>query len=339
MIKEHPFANYIRILGKGKKGARALTRDEAYDAMSMIYNGDVEPEQLGAFLMLMRVKEETAEEVAGFVEAIRESIAIPGETPKVVFDWSSYAGKRRQLPWYLLAALTLTKSGYPVLMHGMHRDDQRVYIPQALQALGLAEAEDLKQAAGLIEQTGFAYIDIENMSPLTSTLIESRQLLGLRPPLHTVARMINPFSASLMMQAVFHPGYAETHQLAAKLLGQPEALAFKGEGGEIERIPERAVKLYGVTDGELWHEEWPRLMPPDKYVPDNFPDWTHFNAVWTGDAEDAYAMQAAVGTIALALRALCVAIDHEDAHNKAEQLWASRHETADAERVAGAQAQ
>ena len=70
---EHPFAEYIRILGKGKKGSRPLTQDEAYQAMKMILAEDVLPIQLGAFLMLMRVKEETPEELAGFVLAARES--------------------------------------------------------------------------------------------------------------------------------------------------------------------------------------------------------------------------------------------------------------------------
>lgn len=327
MIEEHPFANYIRILGKGRKGARALTQLEAYSAMKQVYCYDIEPEQLGAFLMLMRVKEETAEEVAGFVTAIRESIPIPDELPEVAIDWSSYAGKRRQLPWYLLAALTLGKKGFPVFMHGMHRDDERIYTNQALQALGLEEAKNIKQATSFIEQIGFAYMDIVNISALTSQLIEKRQLLGLRPPLHTVARMINPFSAPVLLQGVFHPNYAETHQLAAKLLGQPRALAFKGEGGEIERIPERAVKLYGVTDGELWQEEWPALLPADKYVPDNYPDLKHYKAVWTGDAEDKYGLQAIIGTIALALRSLGEAKDSNQAHEKATLLWQNRHES------------
>jgi len=328
MIEEHPFANYIRILGKGKKGGRDLTQEEAYAAMKQIYCYDIEAEQLGAFLMLMRVKEETAEEVAGFVKAIRESIAIPDDVPYVAIDWSSYAGKRRQLPWYLLAALALGKNGYPVLMHGMHRNDERIYTVRALQALGYAEAENFSQAVSFIEKAGFAYIDIEKMSVLTSKLIEKRQLLGLRPPLHTVARMLNPFSAKLMLQGVFHPGYAAVHQQAAKILAQPMALAIKGEGGEIERVPERNAKLYGLTNGELWEEEWPGMLPPGKYVPENFPDWDHFKAVWDGVEDDVYGSKAVTGTIALALRALGEAQNYTDAEEKAEQFWRERHEAA-----------
>ena len=65
---EHPFAQFVRILGKGKRGARNLTREEAREAMGMLLDGKVEDTQLGAFLMLLRHKEESAEELAGFTE-------------------------------------------------------------------------------------------------------------------------------------------------------------------------------------------------------------------------------------------------------------------------------
>ena len=57
MTAEHPFAAYVRILGRGKTLSRSLTIEEAEVAMAMILRGEVRPEQLGAFLMLMRVKD------------------------------------------------------------------------------------------------------------------------------------------------------------------------------------------------------------------------------------------------------------------------------------------
>ena len=116
MSVEHPFAQYVRILGKGKTGSRSLNETEAKQAMGMILRGDVEDVQLGAFLMLLRVKEESHEELAGFVKAARDDISAPAIA--VDIDWASYAGKRRQLPWYLLAALALADSGLRVFMHG-----------------------------------------------------------------------------------------------------------------------------------------------------------------------------------------------------------------------------
>ncbi|MDH5410445.1 MAG: glycosyl transferase, partial [Alphaproteobacteria bacterium] len=63
--EEHPFAQYVRILGRGKALTRSLTIEEAEAAMDMILRGEVLPEQLGAFLMLLRVKEEDGQEIAG----------------------------------------------------------------------------------------------------------------------------------------------------------------------------------------------------------------------------------------------------------------------------------
>ena len=72
--EEHPFAQFVRALGKGKRGARNLTGEEAREAMGMLLDGRVEDAQLGAFLMLLRHKEESAEELAGFTLALRERL-------------------------------------------------------------------------------------------------------------------------------------------------------------------------------------------------------------------------------------------------------------------------
>ena len=134
----HPFARFINILGRGKTLTRSLTVDEAAESMAMILEGRVLPEQLGAFLMLLRVKEESPEEIAGFVRAARASLTPPLNAPRVDLDWSSYAGKGRQLPWFLLATLLLAHNGWRVFMHGAEAHTEgRVYTGSALRALGL----------------------------------------------------------------------------------------------------------------------------------------------------------------------------------------------------------
>ena len=90
---EHPFAQFVRIVGKGKNGARSLTYDEAYQAFSMILKNEVLDVQLGAFLMLLRVKEESVDELTGFVQATKDQLNF--QPLAVDLDWSSYAGKRK----------------------------------------------------------------------------------------------------------------------------------------------------------------------------------------------------------------------------------------------------
>ena len=86
-----PFSEYIRILGRGKNGSRSLTREEARLAMSDILSNNYHDLQLGAFLMLLRVKEETPEELAGFVDASRATIQPTLEMPAIDIDWGSFS--------------------------------------------------------------------------------------------------------------------------------------------------------------------------------------------------------------------------------------------------------
>ncbi|MET0065355.1 MAG: glycosyl transferase family protein [Candidatus Thiodiazotropha sp.] len=322
----HPFARFIEILAKGRNGMRSLTFDEARDAMRMISCYDVEPEQIGAFLMLMRVKEETADEVAGFTLALRESLPLPGLQVQASIDWAAYAGKKRQLPWFLLAALILAKRGYRVFMHGMYRNDERIYVPEALDALDIDTAGSLAQAEHQLSTLGFSYLPISKLSPLTGQLIGTRELFGLRSPLHTVARMLNPFSAPLSLMGVFHPNYAAIHQQAAYKMEQPAALICKGEGGEFERIPDRDVTLYGVDRDGIWKEQWDKLKETGTTVKPERLNLNHFRSVWEGDVKDDYAEYAVTGTLALVLRALGLAQDSTDAYLKGAEWWRERHQ-------------
>ena len=114
MTEEHPFAQYVRILGKGPNLSRPLTDEEMYQAASMIMKSQVEPMQIGAFLCILRMRTEVPEEGAGFVRAVRDTLIYPDNMPKVDLDWSSYSGKKRQLPWFLLATQLLASNGISI---------------------------------------------------------------------------------------------------------------------------------------------------------------------------------------------------------------------------------
>lgn len=325
MIEEHPFAQYIRTLGKGKRGQRSLTQDEAYTAVKLILENKVGDIQLGAFLMLMRVKEESPEEIAGFVQAIKEGLNLQGMMPSINVDWSSYAGKRRQYPWFVLSALLLANNGISVFMHGLTRDDERVYAEQALTALGIQPCHSFTDVPQQIELRNFAYLDIQHISPLLSRMIELRQLLGLRSPGHTISRSLNPLSANLLMQGIFHPGYAEIHQKAAHLLEQPKAAVFKGEGGEIERDPDKYAIVHGVQHGELYTEEWePVFSQPDRHLKEENLDLTEFSKVWSGEKHHEYGEAAVISTTAIVIKALGMADVQEDAMSIASLWWSNR---------------
>ncbi len=320
----HPFARFIAILGRGRNLSRALTVEEAEEAMAMILRGDVLPEQLGAFLMLLRMKEEGPSELAGFVRAVRKTLPAP-EPGLVDVDWTSYAGKKRQLPWFLLAALCLAQSGRKVFMHGFDGHTAgRLYTGEVLAALGLPTAPDFAAATRQLKQNGFAYMDLAAISPPLARMMGFKPILGLRSPVHTLARMINPFGAPCLLQGIFHPNYMATHRDAALLLGEPNMVVFRGEGGEIERRPGKPCETLGVANGVAVEERWPPLMEEPRQLPDKSMEVSRLLAVWRGEAEEPYAEAAITGTLAIALRAMGLAADIKTAQSRAETLWRGR---------------
>ncbi|WP_180051481.1 MULTISPECIES: glycosyl transferase family protein [unclassified Acinetobacter] len=320
---EHPFAQFIRIIGKGKTGARSLTYDEAYQAFSMILRNEVLDVQLGAFLMLLRVKEESVEELAGFVQATRDQLQF--KPLQVDLDWSSYAGKRRHYPWFLLAALTLAKHNYKVVMHGAcGHTINRLYTEQALQYLDYPICQNDLDVEQQLAQRNFAYLPLDVISPILSELINLRNVMGLRSPIHTLARLINPFNAKATMQAIFHPAYRSSHQQAAFQLGYQNSAVIKGEGGEFERNPDAKTLICGIKNGALYEHELPKLTDNRSPIEEEL-DLAIFKAVWLDQQTHEYGEVAITETIGIALYTMGVCDDYAVAMQNAQQLWQNRH--------------
>jgi len=323
--QEHPFAQFIRIIGRGPTRSRPLTLEEAEQSMLMIMKGEIESEQLGAFLMLLRVKTETAEEIAGFVKAAKASISIPENKPVIDLDWSSYAGKKRQLPYFLLAALTLAKTGVRILMQGAEGHTAgRMYASDILKQLSVPVACSLDEAAVQITKSNFAYITLEDLNPVLHHIIGLRPLLGLRSPVHTLGRMLNPFDAPYSIQGIFHPNYMPVHQGAAQLLQQPHMGVFRGEGGEVEIRPNKPFEVCTVHQGEMSSERWPRLLPEMRQAIDTEMDPRRLLALYNGSESDDYATAAVTGTMAVILKLLSTRLEQQDALDKAQRLWQQR---------------
>ncbi len=316
----HSFAEFIRLLGRGKTLSRALTAEEAERAMAMILDGEALPEQIGAFLMLLRMKEESAAEIAGFARAARARLPAQVE-PRPDLDWPCYAGKARRPPWHLLAALRLAGAGYRVALHGLDGHTAgRLYAGETLARLGLPPARDFADAQAQLRGRRFAYLSLDRFAPTLANLLMLKPVLGLRSPVNTLVRSLNPFGASASLQAAFHPGYVPIHRDAALALGDARVWSFRGDGGENERRPEKPIDIAAAEDGVARDFTLPPLYdgPAEQEGP---PRVEALVQAWRGQG-DARAEAAIVGTMALALGLMGAAPDAALAEARA--LWAAR---------------
>ena len=319
-MTSHAFSPFVRLLGRGKTLSRSLTAEEAEQAMAMILDGEARPEQIGAFFVLLRMKEETGAEIAGFLRAARARLP-QRSGPRPALDWPAYAGKARRAPWHLLAALRLAGAGYSVALHGLDGvTPGRLYAGETLARLGLSPARDFAEAEAMLAERHIAYLPLDRLSAPLAGLLRLKPVLGLRSAVNTVVRGLNPFGAGASLQAAFHPAYVAIHRDAALHLSDERVWSFRGDGGENERRPEKPVEIAAAENGVGREFTLPPLLDlaPEREGP---PQVEALVEVWRG-REDARAQGAIVGTMALALGLMGAA--PQEALAEAQALWAAR---------------
>lgn len=320
-------APFVQQLGRGPSKSRHLTREEAEAAMTIVLDGTAAPEAVGALLMLWRYRSENADEIAGIVSAMRARIpAWRALQPDL--DWPSYAaGKSRGLPWFLLAAKLVASAGHKVLLHGLNsHQSAAATLPPALIAAGIARAQTPEAAKQALDLTNIAYVPLDAMDARFVELLALRDHLGLRSPVNTALRALNPAGARAQVQGVFHPPYRELQQDGAKALGEQNLRVLKGGGGEFERQPNKAVELMGLHRGEVFDGTAPALMQGAKRMSeaaDGATDPDALRALWEGRLTDEFAQAIVVGTAALAL-AMLEDVNEAEGLARANALWNAR---------------
>jgi anthranilate phosphoribosyltransferase len=319
------FAGFVTTLGRGPGRSRALTREEADTALGMVLRGEADPHQVGAFLMLLRFRGEDAEEITGMVQAARAHAALDWYDLGVDLDWPSYgAGRTRGAPWFLLSAMALARSGFTVLMHGCNDFSSGITVEDGLAAIGLTSATDLTSAVAALRTNRFAYLPLRIMVPALERLLDLRRLFGLRSPVNTVARLLNPADAPFGVDGVFHPPYINVHLGVAERMDRGRLLVLKGGGGEAERVPLKATTAV-VWDSETGRQEL--TLPPEEGLQPHPPAAdtpAMFKAVWTGEIAPETPLATIHATTALALLAMERTLEPAQAMADAAAIWAQR---------------
>ncbi|MDI1258860.1 DNA-binding protein YbiB [Aquabacterium sp.] len=244
---------YIKVIGRGKDGARPLTAEQAHDLMSQVLAGQVTDLEVGAFCLAMRIKGEEVNELDGFVRAtLAHCLPIPG-APSGVVVLPSYNGARKLPNLTPLLALQLAKQGVAVLVHGPRHDPTRVTTAQVFDALGLPTATSAQDVQDAWEAGRPAFMDIATLCPPLAKLLDVRWTIGLRNPGHTVAKLLDPIVAagdSRTMRVVnhTHPEYAISLNAYLKH-AQANALLMRGTEGEPVADPRRQPRFDVFING------------------------------------------------------------------------------------------
>ena len=238
--------HYIREIGRGPRGAKPLSREQAADLLGQVLDGTASDLEIGAFCLAMRIKGETPEELAGFLDATQTRLALFPASARPVVVLPSYNGARKLPVLTPLLALLLAREGLPVLLHGMRTEPRRVLASEVLQALDIPALTAPKALA--LGQV--AHIDTQHLHPGLARLLAVRETLGLRNPGHSVVKLMNPCAGpALVLSSYTHPEYLGRLCATFELLSA-HALLSRGLEGEVAADPRRWPRYDGFVRGQ-----------------------------------------------------------------------------------------
>jgi anthranilate phosphoribosyltransferase len=245
------YAPIIKEIGRGAKGARPLDATQAEALFGDMLDGRVPDLELGAIVMALRIKSESADELLGFKRALDArcpQVAVPPGPRCVVLP--TYNGARRQANLMPLLALLLARQGVPVLMHGRHDFESRTSPFELLAALDIRPAADAAAAGSQLASQGIACLKLDTLLPGLDRLLALRLRMGVRGSAHTMAKLIDPCRAhSVRVVAVTHPEYlARMHHFL--LADGGRAMLLRGTEGEAFANPRRRPEMQVFADGQ-----------------------------------------------------------------------------------------
>lgn len=238
-------SQYIKVIGRGKQGARALTREQAADLFAQVLDGTVTDLEVGGFCLAMRIKGETPEEMAGFLDAAYQRLnRLPaGDKPLVVLP--SYNGARKLPVLTPLLALLLAREGLPVLVHGTATESSRIFASEVLSALDIHALTAIRTIAS--GEVAFAATEL--LSPALKRLLDVRRAVGLRNSAHSLVKIMNPcLGKALVVSSYTHPEYAVSMTAIFELI-KANALLLRGTEGEVVADARRMPQMQGFVGG------------------------------------------------------------------------------------------
>jgi anthranilate phosphoribosyltransferase len=237
---ERRMSRYLGRIATGPTLSKDLDRAEARDAMDMILGNSVDHVQAAVFLIALRMKRETHDELLGVLDALRAAaVRVAAPVDDVVDMAEPYNGYLRHLPAAPFVPAVLAACGAPCVLTGC-RDAGPKWGVTAHRILAAAGARvDLapEQAAAGMGEAGWAYLDLPRFCPPLAALARLRSLIVKRPCLSLLEKLIAPIAPRPggrvhLWVGYAHREYPEILERLARAAGYDSMLAVRGvEGG------------------------------------------------------------------------------------------------------------
>lgn len=229
-----------------------LARAEARAVMDEIMRGEATPAQIGGFLIALRAKGETADEITGCAEAMRDHVLVVRPRREDLVDTAGTGGDgAHTINISTAAALVAAAAGAAVAKHGNRAVSSACGSADVLEALGFTLELEPQRIAESIDELGFGFLFAPSHHPAMRHAAAVRKELATRTVFNVLGPLTNPAGARAQVVGVYSPELVRTIAEVLARLGARRAYVVHGGGGIDELSPVGTNLVAEVVDGQV----------------------------------------------------------------------------------------
>ena len=228
-----------------------LSNDRAFDVMLSIMSGKFNDAQIAGFLMALRAKGETVDEIAGFANAMREKmVSVPLASSAI--DMCGTGGDARgTFNISTAASFVVAGAGVKVAKHGNRSMTSQSGSADVLQSLGIAIDNSVENSVEDIENIGLGFLFAPAYHPAMKHAIGARKSLAVRTVFNILGPLCNPANVKAQAMGIFHPDLTEVQVNVLKVLGSTDVMVFHGRDGLDEISTTTTTKISQMRNGGI----------------------------------------------------------------------------------------
>ncbi len=241
-----------------------LTTEEAREAMNIIMTGQGTPAQIGAYLVALRMKGETVDEITGSARAMRDTalkVEVADRT-EPIYDTAGTGGDgAHTFNISTAAAFVIAGTGRKIAKHGNRAASSQCGSADVLASLGVNLELTPQQVAQAVDEIGIGFMFAPKFQPAMKYAIGPRKEIRQRTIFNVLGPLTNPATADIQLMGVYSPSLTEPLAKVLGDLGVRAALVIHGAGGtdelnscgpnRISHLKDGAVRTYSLDPAEL----------------------------------------------------------------------------------------
>ncbi len=236
---------------------KSLTLDEAYEAMDTIFSGNATPAQIGAYLAALRMKGETADEIAGSAKAMRaKALHVPVKSDRIVDVVGTGGDRSGTFNISTTAAFVVAGAGAPVAKHGNRAASSQSGSADVLAALGVKVDLHPEQVGRCIDEIGIGFMFAQTHHPAMKHAAGPRRELGARTIFNILGPLTNPAGAMRQLLGVYTSGLTGLIAETLRELESNHVLVVNGAGSVDELVLDGVNKVSELNNDAITHYEF-----------------------------------------------------------------------------------